>query len=149
MNAISSIFIVDGKKIYKGFNKQNNFKLSKFLVIVLSLISLIIASKGYSVLYLFLLADLLCCAAVFNVFYAFYQKKFNEKYSINSILLGLFLGLLLFPTPEFSKSILVGILMPLDLFPQFISNYLLFWSFLIATLVPSIVIITYDSFKRR
>tara|TARA_Y100000741_G_C18093781_1_gene493888 strand:- start:142 stop:747 length:606 start_codon:yes stop_codon:yes gene_type:complete len=149
VNAISSIFIVDGKKIYKGFNKQNNFKLSKFLVIVLSLISLIIASKGYSVLYLFLLADLLCCAAVFNVFYAFYQKKFNEKYSINSILLGLFLGLLLFPTPEFSKSILVGILMPLDLFPQFISNYLLFWSFLIATLVPSIVIITYDSFKRR
>ena len=127
VNAISSIFIVDGKKIYKGFNKQNNFNLSKFPVIVLSLISFIIASKGYSVLYLFLLADLLCCAAVFNVFYAFYQKKFNEKYSINSILLGLFLGLLLFPTPEFSKSILVGILIPLDLFPQFISNYLLFW----------------------
>jgi len=61
----------------------------------------------------------------------------------------LFLGLLLFPNPDFSKSILVGTLLPLDLFPQLISISLLFWSFLVATLVPAIVIISYDSFKRR
>jgi Na+/proline symporter len=95
-----------------------------------------------------LLADLLCCAAVFTVFYSFYQKKFNEKSAIISILLGLFLGLMLFPSPDFSKSILVGFLFPFDLFPQIITSSLLFWSFLIATVGPSIVIMVYDSFKR-
>ena len=66
-----------------------------------------------------------------------------------SILTGLFLGLLLFPNPDFSKSILVGTLLPFDLFPQVISSSLLFWSFLVATLGPVIIIISYDSFKRR
>ena len=66
-----------------------------------------------------------------------------------SILLGLFLGLLLFPSPDFSKSILVGIMLPLDLFPQIVSSSLLFWSFLLATAGPVIVIMSYDSFKGR
>ena len=46
---------------------------------LLSIISFVIASKGFSVLYLFLLADLFCCAFVFAVFYSFYNKKLNEK----------------------------------------------------------------------
>ena len=148
INAISSIVVVDGKKIHQSFMKNNFLKLSKVFIIILSIISLIIASKGFSILYLFLLADLLCCAAVFTVFYGFYKKNFKEKNAILSILLGLFLGLLLFPSPDFSKSILVGILLPIDLFPQIVSSSLLFWSFLLATAGPAIVIMSYDSFKR-
>ena len=149
VNAISSIVVVDGKKIYRKMNNDSFLMLSKFLIIILSIISLIIASKGYSILYLFLLADLLCCAAVFTVFYGFYQKKFNEKKSMISILIGLLLGLLLFPSPDFSRSILVGTMLPFDLFPQILSSSLLFWSFLFATLGPVIAIVSYDSFKRR
>ena len=149
VNAISSIIIVDGKKIYTQSIQNNFLGLSKVLIIILSCISLVVASKGYSILYLFLLADLLCCAAVFTVFYGFYQKNFKEKNSMISILLGLFLGLLLFPSPDFSKSILVGIMLPLDLFPQIVSSSLLFWSFLLATVAPVIVIMSYDSFKGR
>ena len=149
VNAISSIVVVDGKKIYRKSLKSNFLTLSKFFIIILSIISLIIASKGYSILYLFLLADLLCCAAVFTVFYGFYQKSFSEKNSIVSILSGLFLGLLLFPNPDFSKSLLVGTMLPFDLFPQMVSGFLLFWSFLLATVCPVIVIMTYDSFKGR
>ena len=149
VNAISSIVVVDGKKIYRRSLKSNFLSLSKFFIIILSIISLIIASKGYSILYLFLLADLLCCAAVFTVFYGFYQKSFSEKNSIVSILSGLFLGLLLFPSPDFSKSLLVGTILPFDLFPQMVSGFLLFWSFLLATVCPVIVIMTYDSFKGR
>ena len=143
INAISSLIIVDGKKINKKLKSSNT------LVIFLSFIAFFVASKGFSILYLFLLADLLCCAAVFSVFYGFYHKKFNEKNAINSILVGLFLGLLVFPSPDFSKSILIGTLLPFDLFPQIVSSSLLFWSFLLATVGPVIVIITYDSFKRR
>ena len=143
VNAISSLIVVDGKKINKSL------KSSKGLIILLSMIALFVASKGFSVLYLFLLADLLCCAAVFPVFYGFYKKKFNEKNAIKSILIGLILGLLIFPSPDFSKSILIGTLLPFDLFPQILSSSLLFWSFLLATVSPVIAIIGYDSFKRR
>ena len=149
VNAISSIVVVDGQKVYFESNQKNSLRLSKIFIVILSIISLIIASKGYSILYLFLLADLLCCAAVFTVFYGFYQKQFVEKNAIISILLGLFLGLLLFPSTDFSQSILVGTLLPFDLFPQIVSSSLLFWSFLLATLVPALVIMSYDSFKRR
>ena len=148
INAISSIVVVDGKRMYRRSIKSNFLTLSKIFIIILSIISFIIASKGYSILYLFLLADLLCCAAVFTVFYGFYQKNFREKNSMISILLGLFLGLVLFPSPDFSKSILVGTMLPLDLFPQIVSSSLLFWSFLLATVGPVIVILSYDSIKR-
>ena len=148
INAISSIVVVDGKKIYSKSNQKDYLKLSKFFVVFLSLISFIIASKGFSILYLFLLADLLCCSAVFTIFYGFYQKKLDERKAMKSILLGLFFGLLIFPSPDFSKSILIGTLLPFDFFPQIISSSLLFWSFLIATLGPALVIMRYDSFKR-
>jgi len=148
VNAISSLVVVDGKNFYRDTKKKDFLRLSKVFIIILSIISLIIASKGFSILYLFLLADLLCCAAVFTVFYGFYMKNFKEKNAMLSILLGLFLGLLLFPSPDFSKSILVGILLPFDLFPQIVSSSLLFWSFLLATVGPAIVIMSYDSLKR-
>jgi len=148
VNAISSIVVVDGKKFYSNPNQKNYLRLSKVFVVILCIVSFIIASKGFSILYLFLLADLLCCAAVFTVFYGFYQRRINEKHSIVSILFGLFLGILLFPSPDFSKSILVGILFSFDLFPQIVSSSLLFWSFLLATAAPAIVIMSYDSFKR-
>ena len=96
VNAISSLIIVDGKNVIKIREKIDYFKFSRYFIIILSFIVFIISSKGFSILYLFLLADLLCCAAVFTVFYGFYQKKFKEKKAILSILLGLFLGLLLF-----------------------------------------------------
>ena len=142
VNAISSLIMVDGKKINKNLKSPNN------IVVLLAIISFFVASKGFSVLYLFLLADLFCCAAVFPVFYGFYRRKFNQSKAIYSILAGLFLGLLIFPCTDFSKSILVGTLLPFDLFPQIVSSYLLFWSFLLATLAPVIVIMNYDSFKR-
>ena len=136
INAISSLIIVDGKNFFK-FKSQNNYlNISRYIIIIISLISFIIASKGFSILYLFLLADLLCCASVMTVFYGFYKKKLNEKNALYSILIGLILGLLLFPSPDFSKSILVGILFPISLFSDLISQFLLFWSFFIATFVP-------------
>ena len=134
INAISSLIVVDGNKVLKF--KGDYLKLSKNIIILLSAIALIVASKGLSILYLFLLADLLCCAAVLTVFYSFYDKKLSEKNAYVSIIIGLFVGLLLFPSPDFSKSILIGILFPVSSFPIFMSQSLLFMSFLLATFVP-------------
>ena len=134
INAISSLIVVDGNKVLNF--KGDYLKLSKYFIISLSIIAFAIASKGLSILYLFLLADLLCCAAVLTVFYSFYDKKINEKNAYTSILIGLLAGLLLFPSPDFSKSILIGILFPVSNFPSFVSQSLLFLSFLFATFLP-------------
>ena len=134
INAISSLIIVDGKKILSS--NKDYLKLSKNIIIALSLIALYVASKGFSILYLFLLADLFCCAAVLSIFYSFYSKSFSEKTAYISIIVGLLGGILLFPSPDFSKSILVGILFPASYFPEFVTQSLLFLSFIAATLLP-------------
>ena len=136
VNAISSLIVVDGKATFNLKHNINYLRFSKKFIIALSIIVFIIASKGFSVLYLFLLADLFCCAFVLTVFYSFYNKKINEKTAYISIIVGLICGFLLFPTPDFSKSLLVGIIFPLDLFPVFVVQSLLFLSFLIATFIP-------------
>ncbi len=134
INAISSLIVVDGKQIIKI--KTNYLNLSKVIIVLLSLIAFFVASKGLSILYLFLLADLFCCSAVLTLFYSFYDKSIKEKNAHVSILIGLIAGLFLFPSPDFSKSILIGILFPIDLFPQFLANSLLFASFMSATFFP-------------
>ena len=134
INAISSLVVIDGNKVIKF--KGDYLKLSKQILILLSVISFFVASKGLSILYLFLLADLFCCAAVLSVFYSFYSKSFNEKNAYMSIILGLAAGLLIFPSPDFSKSILIGYIIPSDFFPSFISQSLLFCSFFVATFLP-------------
>jgi len=60
----------------------------------------------------------------------------NQKTAYISIVVGLIGGFLLFPAPDFSKSLLVGIMLPAELFPPFVSQSLLFLSFLIATFIP-------------
>tara|TARA_B100001250_G_scaffold222951_1_gene191159 strand:- start:896 stop:1102 length:207 start_codon:yes stop_codon:yes gene_type:complete len=60
----------------------------------------------------------------------------NEKNAYISIIIGLIGGFLLFPAPDFSKSLLVGGIIPSDLFPVFVSQSLLFLSFLVATFIP-------------
>ena len=142
INAISSLIVVDGKAVFK-FNKKmkiDYLKFSKYLILMLSLISFVIASKGFDILYLFLLADLFCCAFVVTIFYSFFDKRINEKIAYFSIIIGLISGFLLFPTPDFSKSLLVGIFLSKELFPTFINQSLLFSSFLVATFFPLIVL---------
>ena len=140
INAISSLIVVDGKSTFNFKKKTNYLIFSKYLIIFLSVVSFIIASKGFDILYLFLLADLFCCAFVITVFYSFYDKSISEKIAYTSIIIGLIGGFLMFPAPDFSKSLLVGILLPQETFPPFVSQSLLFLSFVVATFLPFIVI---------
>jgi Na+/proline symporter len=139
VNAISSLIVVDGKATFNLDKKTNYLNVSKYIILVLSLISFIVASKGFDILYLFLLADLFCCAFVLTVFYSFYNKNINEKTAYVSIIIGLIGGFLMFPSPDFSKSLLVGILLPNELFAPFVTQSLLFLSFVAATFLPIVV----------
>ena len=140
VNAISSLIVVDGKATFNLDKKTNYLNLSKYVILFLSFISFIVASKGFDILYLFLLADLFCCAFVLTVFYSFYNKNIKEKNAYISIIIGLIGGFLMFPAPDFSKSLLVGILLPKELFTPIVSQSLLFLSFVIATFLPLLVL---------
>ena len=140
VNAISSLFVIDGKATFKFKFKADYLKLSKYFIVFLSLITFFIASKGFDILYLFLLADLFCCAFVLTVFYSFYNNKIKEKTAYLSIVIGLIGGFLIFPFPDFSKSLLVGVILPAELFSSFVKQSLLFLSFIIATFLPAVVL---------
>tara|TARA_B100001109_G_scaffold237711_1_gene218983 strand:- start:1281 stop:1874 length:594 start_codon:yes stop_codon:yes gene_type:complete len=140
VNAISSLFVIDGKATFKFKFKADYLKLSKYFIVFLSLITFFIASKGFDILYLFLLADLFCCAFVLTVFYSFYNNKIKEKTAYLSIIIGLIGGFLIFPFPDFSKSLLVGVILPAELFSSFVKQSLLFLSFIIATFLPAVIL---------
>ena len=140
VNAISSLIIVDGKATFNLDKKIKYLNFSKYIILFLSFISFIVASKGFDILYLFLLADLFCCAFVLTVFYSFYNKNINERNAYISIIIGLIFGFLFFPSPDFSKSLLVGILLSKEIFSPFIIQSLLFLSFMIATFLPFLVL---------
>ena len=140
INAISSLIIVDGKATFNFKKKTNYSRVSKYLILFLSFISFIVASKGFDILYLFLLADLFCCSFVLTIFLSFYNRNINEKTAYIAILVGLLGGFLMFPTPDFSKSFLVGVLIPKELFLPLISQSLLFLSFILATFLPFLIL---------
>ena len=140
VNAISSLIVVDGKATFNLNRKTNYLNLSKYIILFLSFISFIVVSKGFYIFYLFLLADLFCCAFVLTFFYSFYNKNIKEKNAYISIIIGLIGGFLMFPAPDFSKSLLVGILLPKELFTPIVSQSLLFLSFVIATFLPLLVL---------
>ena len=144
INAISSLIIIDGKEINKFLSGREIKNKSNKLILLLCVIVFVFASKGYSILYLFLFADLLCCAAVVTVFYGFFKKKINTRLSLISIILGLSSGLLFFPSQNFQSSLLVGNIMSVENFSPIILSNLLFISFIVALIVPLVIITTYS-----
>ena len=141
INAISSLIVIESKKFIKLSSVISYVNLSRIVLVLLSGLIFYVASKGLSVLYMFLLADLLCCAAVIPVFYGMFKKDIDETKTVVSTVVGLIGGLLFFPNISFEKSILVGFWFNIDLFPNWVSTALLFWSFVIATILPFISIL--------
>ena len=150
INAISSLIIVNRNEINKRLSGKNIKSKSNLIILLLSILVFVLASKGYSILYLFLLADLLCCTAVITIFYGFFNKKINSTLATYSIACGLIFGLLFFPSQNFQSSILVGNLISIDNFSDFFKTNLLFISFAVSLIVPFIIILIYsfrNSFK--
>ena len=150
INAISSLIIVNGEQINKSLKGKEIKKKTNKIIFLLSIVVFIFASKGYSILYLFLLADLLCSAAVVTIFYGFFNRKINSNLAFLSIICGLLFGLLFFPSQNFQTSILVGNLISLDAFSAFIKTNLLFISFAVSLIIPFLMVSIYslrNSFK--
>ena len=100
INSISSLIIINGKEINKSLKGKDIKIKSNITIILLSLFVFLFASKGYSILYLFLLADLLCCSAVIIIFYGFY-KKIKFKYSLQIYFSSVVIWYIIFSKSEF------------------------------------------------
>jgi Na+/proline symporter len=117
ISAMNSMFIVDLKRVLPNISNPKLMHISRCIIVFICLFSLLVASQGYSILYLFLLADLLCCAAVFPVFVGFYSANYKNYQAILSLIAGLVAGAYYFPAPGAA------------------ADYL-FESFMLASLVP-------------
>ena len=149
INAISSLITIESRKFIKLKNNKNYLQLSKYIIIILSFFIFYTASKGNSVLFMFLFADLLCCAAAFPIFYGLYKGNVSNKATFYSIVTGLIFGLSMFPNQSFQNSFIVGGLFNIKMFPTWISTALLFWSFILATFVPMISIMIFRNKKLK
>lgn len=99
ISAVSSIIAVDVRRLFPEINKSTLMGLSRWLIYLLAIPVIILAAQGYSVLYLFLLADLFCSAAAFPVFLGLYNRRHDGLSAVVSTVCGLIAGTLLFPGP--------------------------------------------------
>ncbi|GIX45923.1 MAG: urea transporter [Candidatus Tectimicrobiota bacterium] len=107
-NGIASLVAVDLHRALPQLSARALLRVSRIVTVGLALPVLWIAAQGYSVLYLFLIADLVCAAAVFPVFFGLYSARYTGTVAVLSTLAGLLAGGLLFPPPDFGRGSLLG-----------------------------------------
>ena len=108
LNAISSIIVVDLGRTMPGVGASRLLLLARLVILFASVPIVIVASQGYSVLYLFLIADLICAALAFPVFFGLFNKSFDGAGAAVSALVGLVAGIWKFPDPTLATGSLIG-----------------------------------------
>ena len=103
LSAIVSLFAVDAARLSPGLTSAKLLSISRWLTVVPAVLAGIIGLQGYSVLYLFLLADLICVAAAVPTFYGLYESRLSGRTAIVAAVLGLAAGGYFFPNPTFES----------------------------------------------
>lgn len=106
MSAITSLVVADAGLYWPHTTPQRRIRASKVVLVLLCIPVFLIAVQGYSVLYLFLVADLVCAAAAYPVFAGLFDPRFDERAALWSVAAGLAAGGLLFPMPGSAESLL-------------------------------------------
>ena len=102
LNGIASAVTSDLPRFRPGIPVPQLLLSSRAVTVLVALPAVAIAAQGYSVLYLFLIADLAVAGSAFPVFYGLYAKRLTQRAALTSCLIGIFLGALFFPKPDFS-----------------------------------------------
>jgi Na+/proline symporter len=129
INAVASIIAADLGRAMPGMGGRHLMGVARWLIVAASVPVVVVAAQGYSVLYLFLLADLLCAAVAFPVFFGLYSRRYDGTAALFSIIAGLVAGAAVFPDPALETGHLLG-------------------SFLLAFLVPFLVSLIFLTLRR-
>lgn len=130
VNGITGLFLIDIKRLSPNMNVKKLIRVAQVITLALAVGAMFLASQGFSVLYLFLVADLVCAGVVFPVFYGMFSKSANARVAFIASILGIASGALLFPDPSFSSGNLA-------------------WSFSVALLVPIAVTFVFGVFGKK
>jgi len=99
MNGLTCTLATAGHSSVSNLQGWNRYHLG---MIALMIPAVIVSSKGYSVLYLFLIADLVCAAVLVPVFTGIYISRYSGMAALFSSVAGICTGLLFFMKPDFS-----------------------------------------------
>jgi Na+/proline symporter len=102
LNGIASVFTIDLIRLFPQMQSSGLLRTSRILTVIIGVPAIVIAAQGYDVLYLFLLADLICAGAFFPVVYGFYSRRLTGSVALWSSLVGIVAGALFFPKPDFT-----------------------------------------------
>ena len=121
LNGIASVATSDLARFKPELKGATVLSSSRAITVVLIIPAILIASQGYSVLYLFLIADMVCAAAVVPVFWGLYAPRFSGSDALTASALGLVAGILFFPTPE--APYLTGWIITIDFASQLLVSF--------------------------
>ena len=100
LNGIASTFTSGLPDLRPRWGAKRLLGSSRGITAVLAVPAMAIAAQGYSVLYLFLIADLVCAGAAVPLFLGLYVRRFTGSMALVSALLGIGVGVLFFPNPD-------------------------------------------------
>ena len=103
LGGIASLTIVVTRTARADIDPVRLRRYALLAMLAVSAGALVVAIQGYSVLYLFLLADLLCAAAAVPVFAGLYIRRYGARLAGASMAVALAAGVALFPDPEFTR----------------------------------------------
>jgi Na+/proline symporter len=99
LNALASLVAVDLRQVLPALSGDTLLRVARWTTAALALPVFAIAAQGISVLYLFLVADLVCAAAVVPVFGGLLSGRLTNRAALLGTAAGLLAGGLLFPPP--------------------------------------------------
>ena len=99
LNALASLVAVDLRQLRPALPSNTLLRIARWTTAALAVPVFAIASQGISVLYLFLVADLVCAAAVVPVFGGLLSNRLTNRAALCGLTAGLAAGGWLFPAP--------------------------------------------------
>jgi len=125
LNAIASIVTTDVAQLIDDVSERTLTRFARGLTVLVAAAAIVVGARGYDVLTLFLLADLLGAATFAPFVLGLYLPSLTERGALASSALGLVVGLAYFPS---TQGIVASVGVPLPA-PSF------FWAFVGATAV--------------
>lgn len=102
LNGIASVFTIDLIRFFPQMRSSSLLRTSRMITIGIGIVAIAIASQGYNVLYLFLLADLVCAGAFVPIIVGLYSRRLTGMTAFWSAVVGIAAGALFFPKPDFT-----------------------------------------------
>ncbi|MEO0394946.1 MAG: Na+/proline symporter [Cyanobacteria bacterium P01_A01_bin.137] len=138
LNGLVSVFTLDLMRLLPDPSANNVLRVSRILTVLVGVPAIAIASQGYSVLYLFFVADLICAAVLFPMLYGLYSRHLTGVNAFVSSLIGMVAGLLFFQKPDFSP-----------LFPAVPGSPDLLLSFAAALITSAIITLVWTTLAKQ